>query len=181
MSTQRSREQRPVASGGSLCRYCLLLSLPLWGGNTHPSLAWRLPRWSKPRSSTSSTAQTSLLTLAPPSHFPSTPSSICRECCGGHGYAAVNRLGALRSDHDIFQTFEGDNTVGTDALGLLMSSACLRGKPRQQDTCGSRSACPCFAGAAAAGGGPAAQGVPGPVQGQPHRSHMVLPQGAACC
>jgi hypothetical protein len=27
------------------------------------------------------------------------------------GYAAVNRLGALRSDHDIFLTFEGDNTV----------------------------------------------------------------------
>ena len=29
----------------------------------------------------------------------------------GHGYAAVNRLGGWRSDHDIFQTFEGDNTV----------------------------------------------------------------------
>lgn len=37
--------------------------------------------------------------------------SICREACGGHGYAAVNRFGSLRNNHDIFQTFEGDNTV----------------------------------------------------------------------
>lgn len=37
--------------------------------------------------------------------------SVCRESCGGHGYAAINRFGGWRSDHDIFQTFEGDNTV----------------------------------------------------------------------
>ena len=38
--------------------------------------------------------------------------NICRESCGGHGYAAVNRLGQLRSDHDIFQTFEGELSLG---------------------------------------------------------------------
>jgi len=49
----------------------------------------------------------------------------CRECCGGAGYMAVNRLGALRNDIDIFTTFEGDNTVLTmlAARGLLTDYA----------------------------------------------------------
>lgn len=35
----------------------------------------------------------------------------CRECCGGQGYLSANRIGPLKSDTDVFTTFEGDNTV----------------------------------------------------------------------
>ncbi|KDD75971.1 hypothetical protein H632_c413p1, partial [Helicosporidium sp. ATCC 50920] len=46
---------------------------------------------------------------------------VCRAACGGHGYAAVNRFGQWRSDHDIFRTFEGDNTVLLQQVsGLLL-------------------------------------------------------------
>ncbi|KAF0975399.1 hypothetical protein FDP41_005393 [Naegleria fowleri] len=40
-----------------------------------------------------------------------------REMCGGHAYSAYNRLGSVRDDHDVFQTFEGDNTVLIQQLG----------------------------------------------------------------
>jgi acyl-CoA oxidase len=36
---------------------------------------------------------------------------LCRECCGGQGYLAINRFGQLKADLDVFTTFEGDNTV----------------------------------------------------------------------
>jgi acyl-CoA oxidase len=35
----------------------------------------------------------------------------CRECCGGQGFLAANRVGLLKSDSDVYTTFEGDNTV----------------------------------------------------------------------
>jgi acyl-CoA oxidase len=45
----------------------------------------------------------------------------CREACGGHGYLSSSRLPELKSDTDVFTTFEGDNTVLLQlvAKGLL--------------------------------------------------------------
>ncbi|MGW0857655.1 acyl-CoA dehydrogenase family protein [Streptomyces sp. NPDC002690] len=45
----------------------------------------------------------------------------CREACGGAGYLTVNRFAALKSDSDVFTTFEGDNHVLLQlvAKGLL--------------------------------------------------------------
>ncbi|HRP08841.1 MAG TPA: acyl-CoA dehydrogenase family protein, partial [Gemmatimonadales bacterium] len=46
-----------------------------------------------------------------------------RECCGGQGYLAVNRIAVLRQDIDVWTTFEGDNTV----LYQLLAKALLSG------------------------------------------------------
>jgi acyl-CoA oxidase len=44
-----------------------------------------------------------------------------RECCGGQGYLAINRIAVIRADLDVWTTFEGDNTV----LYQLLAKALL--------------------------------------------------------
>jgi acyl-CoA oxidase len=46
-----------------------------------------------------------------------------REACGGAGYMAENRLIALRSDTDVFTTFEGDNHVLTQLVAKELLTA----------------------------------------------------------
>lgn len=42
----------------------------------------------------------------------------CRECCGGQGFSSDNRIGIMKTDSDVEQTYEGDN-------GALMLRHCL--------------------------------------------------------
>jgi len=50
-----------------------------------------------------------------------------RECCGGEGFAQINRIGPAYADFEIFPTFEGDNAV----LLQLLTRALLAGYKRQ--------------------------------------------------
>jgi acyl-CoA oxidase len=51
----------------------------------------------------------------------------CRESCGGQGYLTANRIDGLRTDTDVFATFEGDNTV----LLQLVAKECLAAYARE--------------------------------------------------
>ncbi|MCH2110373.1 MAG: acyl-CoA dehydrogenase family protein [Polyangiaceae bacterium] len=55
-----------------------------------------------------------------------------REACGGQGYLSINRIATLRTDVEIFTTFEGDNVV----LSQLVTKALLseyRGQFEDED------------------------------------------------
>lgn len=41
----------------------------------------------------------------------------CRECCGGMGFLAANKIGPMKTDMDVDVTFEGDNTVMMQQVG----------------------------------------------------------------
>jgi acyl-CoA oxidase len=42
----------------------------------------------------------------------------CRECCGGQGFLAANKIGSMKTDMDVYVTFEGDNTVMMQQVNL---------------------------------------------------------------
>jgi acyl-CoA oxidase len=50
----------------------------------------------------------------------------CREACGGQGYLTSNRIDALRTDTDVFATFEGDNVVLLQLVAKELLSAFRR-------------------------------------------------------
>eukprot|EP00198_Chlamydomonas_reinhardtii_P002617 XP_001691953.1 predicted protein [Chlamydomonas reinhardtii] len=43
----------------------------------------------------------------------------CRECCGGMGFLAANKIGPLMTDMNVDVTFEGDNTVMMQQAALV--------------------------------------------------------------
>jgi len=45
---------------------------------------------------------------------------LCRECCGGQGFAAENRIGTFKSDAEIDLTYEGDNTILMQAVARAL-------------------------------------------------------------
>jgi acyl-CoA oxidase len=53
-----------------------------------------------------------------------------REACGGAGFLAENRLVGLRSDLDVYTTFEGDNTVLLQLVGKRLLTEFARNAPR---------------------------------------------------
>lgn len=52
----------------------------------------------------------------------------CRECCGGMGFLAANKIGPMRTDMDVDTTFEGDNTVLMQQLARGMVEAARSGQ-----------------------------------------------------
>ncbi|MDN4648608.1 acyl-CoA dehydrogenase family protein [Curtobacterium sp. PsM8] len=54
----------------------------------------------------------------------------CREATGGAGFLAENRITSLRSDLDVYVTFEGDNTVLLQLVGKRLLTDFRKAAPR---------------------------------------------------
>lgn len=50
----------------------------------------------------------------------------CRECCGGMGFLAANRIGPMMNDMNVDVTFEGDNTVMMQQMAKPLVDSALK-------------------------------------------------------
>lgn len=50
----------------------------------------------------------------------------CRECCGGQGFLAINKIGPMLNDMNVDVTFEGDNTVMMQQVAKSLMDAFAR-------------------------------------------------------
>jgi acyl-CoA oxidase len=53
--------------------------------------------------------------------------SVCRQCCGGAGFRAPNKISGLIRDSHVFATFEGDNTVLTQQTAKYLLALYAQG------------------------------------------------------
>lgn len=52
----------------------------------------------------------------------------CRECCGGMGFLAINKIGPMLNDMNVDVTFEGDNTVMMQQVAKPLIDAAVQSK-----------------------------------------------------
>ena len=50
----------------------------------------------------------------------------CRECCGGQGFLAINKIGPMAVDTNVDATFEGDNTVMMQQVAKALVDAGMK-------------------------------------------------------
>ncbi|KAK9909468.1 hypothetical protein WJX75_002711 [Coccomyxa subellipsoidea] len=56
----------------------------------------------------------------------------CRECCGGQGFLAANKIGPMKNDMDVDVTFEGDNTVMMQQVAKALLDTAAKKPSRPQ-------------------------------------------------
>ena len=56
----------------------------------------------------------------------------CRECCGGQGFLAINKIGPMLNDMNVDVTFEGDNTVMMQQVAKPLMDAFAKSSSRRE-------------------------------------------------
>jgi Acyl-CoA dehydrogenase, C-terminal domain len=58
----------------------------------------------------------------------------CRECCGGQGFLAANKIGPMAVDTNVDVTFEGDNTVMMQQVAKALVDTAVKAPPSAHPT-----------------------------------------------